>query len=131
MKQRLADFNTRAAIIGVGIVGTMGFFYACVILVTVPLLLPSTMPVVQYISSGYLQLILLPLLMVGAGILGDRAQAAADKRHQEQEAANEARHQEQLDGQNRMIAHLETLMARLCDKEGVSTDDLPGEEKGA
>ena len=129
MKQRLADFNTRAAIIGVGIVGTMGFFYACVILVTVPLLLPSTMPVVQYISSGYLQLILLPLLMVGAGILGDRAQAAADKRHSEQEAANEARHQEQLDGQNRMIAHLETLMEALCDKQGVCTDDAPGAEK--
>ena len=38
--------------------------YIFIIMVTIPLLFPQTMPAVQYISSGYLQLILLPLIMV-------------------------------------------------------------------
>lgn len=49
-------------------VGTMGFFFACVVLVTIPLVFASVMPEVQYISSGYLQLILLPLIMVGQNL---------------------------------------------------------------
>lgn len=49
-------------------VGTMGFFFFCVILVTIPLFAPKSLPVVQYISSGYLQLILLPLIMVGQNL---------------------------------------------------------------
>ncbi len=49
-------------------VGTMGFFIACVILVTIPLFFDSILPVVQYISSGYLQLILLPLILVGQNL---------------------------------------------------------------
>lgn len=59
-------------------VGTMGFFFACVILVTVPLFVPKTMPVVQYISSGYLQLILLPLILVGQNLQGRHAQLRAE-----------------------------------------------------
>lgn len=49
-------------------VGTMGFFYICAIMVTIPLFFKSTMPVIQYISSGYLQLILLPLILVGQNL---------------------------------------------------------------
>lgn len=59
-------------------VGTMGFFFACVVLVTVPLVIPSTMPVVQYISSGYLQLILLPLILVGQNLQGRHAELRAE-----------------------------------------------------
>lgn len=47
-------------------IGTMMFTYFCVILVTIPLILPTTMPVIQYISSGYLQLVFLPLIMVSS-----------------------------------------------------------------
>ncbi len=110
-------FNARLALWLTLHVGTMGFFYACVGLVTVPLIWPVTMAVVQYISSGYLQLIFLPLIMVGQGILN----ALADKRHQ-------ARHQEQLDGQNRMIAHLELLVEKLCEKDGVCLDESDKEQ---
>jgi uncharacterized membrane protein len=49
-------------------VGTMGFFYFCLALVTLPLIFKSTMPVVQYLSSGYLQLIFLPLILVGQNL---------------------------------------------------------------
>ena len=58
-------------------IGTMGFFYFCVILVTVPLLIPSTMPVIQYMSSGYLQLILLPLILIGQNLQGKHAELRA------------------------------------------------------
>ena len=45
-------------------IGTMSFFYLCLVLVTLPLIFRSTLPIIQYISSGYLQLILLPLILV-------------------------------------------------------------------
>ena len=56
----------------------MGFFYTCVVLVTIPLLLPPTLPVIQYLSSGYLQLILLPLIMVGQNLQGRHAELRAE-----------------------------------------------------
>lgn len=58
-------------------VGSMGFFFACVILVTIPLLFTSTISVVQYISSGILQLILLPLIMIGQNLQGRHAELRA------------------------------------------------------
>lgn len=58
-------------------VGTMGFFYTCAVLVTIPLIFPTTLPVVQYISSGYLQLIFLPLIMVGQNLQGRHAELRA------------------------------------------------------
>ena len=58
-------------------IGTMGFLYACIILVTVPLLLPTTIPVIQYMSSGYLQLILLPLILIGQNLQGRHAELRA------------------------------------------------------
>ena len=61
-------------------VGTMGFFFACTAMVTLPLIGPfkATMPVVQYISSGYLQLILLPLIMVGQNLQGRASDLRAE-----------------------------------------------------
>ncbi len=59
-------------------VGTMGFFFACVILVTIPLIFNSTLSTVQYISSGYLQLILLPLILVGQNLQGRHAEIRAE-----------------------------------------------------
>lgn len=59
-------------------VGTMGFFYACVVMVTIPLFFAQAMPVVQYVSSGYLQLILLPLIMVGQNLQGRHAELRAE-----------------------------------------------------
>lgn len=61
-----------------GRVGTMGFFFACIILVTIPLFIRSSLPVIQYISSGYLQLIFLPLIMVGQNLQGRHAELRAE-----------------------------------------------------
>ncbi|HEY3414896.1 MAG TPA: DUF1003 domain-containing protein [Armatimonadota bacterium] len=59
-------------------VGTMAFFFFCVILVTVPLIYKPSMTVIQYISSGYLQLILLPLIMVGQNLQSRAADLRAE-----------------------------------------------------
>ena len=45
-------------------VGTMSCFFSFIVLSSIPVIFPSTMAVVGYISSGYLQLIILPLIMV-------------------------------------------------------------------
>mgnify|MGYP001617389221 CR=1 FL=1 len=58
-------------------VGTMGFFFACVLLVIIPIIFSSTLSVVQYISSGILQLILLPLILVGQNLQGRHAELRA------------------------------------------------------
>ena len=58
-------------------VGTMGFFYLCAVFVTIPLIFAPAMPVIQYVSSGYLQLILLPLIMVGQNLQGRHAELRA------------------------------------------------------
>lgn len=58
------DISGRIADFIVSKVGTMFCVYLFIVMVTVPLIFPQTMSVVQYISSGYLQLILLPLIMV-------------------------------------------------------------------
>jgi uncharacterized membrane protein len=58
-------------------VGTMGFFYFCLAFVTLPLIFKSTMPTVQYLSSGYLQLTLLPLILVSQNLQGRHAELRA------------------------------------------------------
>jgi uncharacterized membrane protein len=58
-------------------VGSMTFFYFCFVLVTIPLIFKGTMTAVFYISSGYLQLILLPLIMVGQNLQGRHAELRA------------------------------------------------------
>lgn len=58
-------------------VGSIGFFFACVILVTIPLIFTQAISIVQYISSGILQLILLPLIMIGQNLQGRHAEIRA------------------------------------------------------
>lgn len=59
-------------------VGTMTFFYFCFVLVTIPLIFKGTMTAIFYISSGYLQLILLPLIIVGQNLQGRHAEIRAE-----------------------------------------------------
>ncbi|MGE5042112.1 MAG: DUF1003 domain-containing protein [Candidatus Levyibacteriota bacterium] len=79
LHQNSLTLQDKIALIGINHVGTMQFFYFCVALVTIPLIFPSIMPVIQYISSGYLQLILLPLIMVGQNLQGRHAELRAEE----------------------------------------------------
>ena len=58
------SFSGKVADFLVSKVGTMTTFYCFIILATIPLIVPTSITVLGYISSSYLQLILLPLIMV-------------------------------------------------------------------
>lgn len=75
-KERLTKTDKLALVITKHI-GTMGFFYICVVLAGTPLIFPATLPVIQYISSGFLQLIFLPLIMVGQNLQGRHSEIRA------------------------------------------------------
>jgi uncharacterized membrane protein len=76
-KSRLSKADKIALFI-TGKIGTMGFFYLCVILATIPIFFRPAMPVVQYISSGFLQLVLLPLILIGQNLQGRHAELRAE-----------------------------------------------------
>ena len=58
----------RAAVWVTDHIGTIEFAIFCIIFVSIPLVWKSSMSVVLYISSGYLQLVFLPLIMVGQNL---------------------------------------------------------------
>lgn len=72
-------FNQWLAIHLSQVFSTMACFYVFLLLALLPLVDPKTLPVVQFISSGVLQLVALPLLAVAAKIIQDQqAQHAAE-----------------------------------------------------
>lgn len=62
-------------------VGTMTFFYFCCALSLAPLVYPATDKAVQYISSAFLQLVLLPLVMVAQNQQDKSNQMKADREY--------------------------------------------------
>lgn len=86
-------------------VGTMEFFYFCIALVTLPLLWPLLLPYIQYVSSGYLQLILLPLIMIGQNL---------QSRHSELRAENDywvdKKTEEEIETIKQELAEIKTMI---------------------
>jgi uncharacterized membrane protein len=76
VKRQTATISDRIALWIVQRAGTMNFTYACFIMVTIPLLWnnPKVMSVVQYLSSAYLQLLFLPLILVAGNLQQRRAE---------------------------------------------------------
>jgi uncharacterized membrane protein len=119
LREESLTLTDRIALKATGVVGTMGFFYTCLIMVTIPLLLPSTMRVIQYISSGYLQLILLPLIMVGQNLQNRHSEIRAENDYQvNMKAEMEIEH---------VFKHLEyqnAILVALMRKMNVSLEDV-------
>jgi uncharacterized membrane protein len=67
-------------------VGTLPFFWLCNALVITPLIAPSTMPVVQFVSSGYLQLVLLPLILIATNLQNRHDSLRADAHYAHEQA---------------------------------------------
>ena len=59
-------------------VGTFPFFIFTICLSMSPFMIPSLMPAVQFISSAFLQLILLPLIMIGQNLQSKHSEERAD-----------------------------------------------------
>ena len=104
---KLALFVTRK-------VGTMGFFYFCLVLVTLPLFFRSTLPVIQYLSSGYLQLLLLPLILVEQNLQSRHAELRAQHDYETNVKAEK---------------EIEAILLHLEKQDGVMLDILKGIEK--
>ena len=125
-KERIVSGNEKLAVTVTLLVGTMAFFYLCNVLVIIPLLIPAALPTVQFISSGWLQLILLPVLLIGQNILSDRQKRDADAKHalQEQRALEDHEHMVAIHDFlfARMTAQDE-LLAKLCNRLPAGEDD--------
>lgn len=59
-------------------VGTMYFFTFCVLLTMAPLIFPSILTYVQFISSAFLQLVLLPVLAIGQNLSNRHSEIRAE-----------------------------------------------------
>ena len=75
-KQKLSK-GDRIALWMVGVVGTFGFFMFTVALTMTPVAWPASMTVIMFISSSFLQLTLLPLIMIGQNIQSAQSEARA------------------------------------------------------
>lgn len=75
------EFNRKIAVKTTLTVGTMGCVYIFLMWCILPLIFPSVQNVVFYVSSGILQLVLLPLIMVGNNILSERAETRSEQDH--------------------------------------------------
>jgi len=63
-------------------VGTMWCTYAFCLLVLLPTVIPSSQMLIMYISSSFLQLVFLPLIMVGQRVLSKESEARGVQDHQ-------------------------------------------------
>lgn len=61
---------------------SMGCFWLFNALAFLPILFPLSLPYVQFVSSGWLQLVALPLLAVSGVIIGKEAEIRAEQDHQ-------------------------------------------------
>jgi uncharacterized membrane protein len=132
LREQSLSVADRIALAATSVVGTMWFFFGCLIMVTIPLLLPASMKVIQYISSGYLQLILLPLIMVGQNLQSRHTEIRAENDYQinlkaEAEVEHIFRH---LEYQNAiLIALMRKLDVKLEDVLTVSEETYTELEK--
>jgi len=123
LKQKLAWLDDQIAIRANAVFATMGFFWFCLILTLIPLKWPAVMPVLQYASSGVLQLIALPLLGVGT-ILAARA---SDQLAKEQHDAV----METVNSMRLMMAELHQLHLDLHIKIGAVLESQGPDDSGS
>jgi len=77
----MSSINAKIAAQITMIVGTMECAYAFLIFALVPLFVPKAEMIVMFISSSVLQLVLLPLIMVGSRVLNQESENRAIQDH--------------------------------------------------
>lgn len=82
MLKTLQRFNDWAAGKITSTVGSMWCAYFFTLLVVIPFYIPSLTVPVQYFSSAFLQLVLLPIIMVGGAVLSKNSEARAQQDHE-------------------------------------------------
>ena len=79
---KIRKINESIAAACTSAIGTMWCVYLFVGLTMLPLFFPSTDREIQYISSAFLQLVFLPLIMVGQSVLNKESEKMAKEDHQ-------------------------------------------------
>ena len=84
MKKQLTDLNNKIAIKLTYIFGTMGMFWMTFVWAILPLIpsLSSYKDMILYVSAGIVQLVALPLLMVGNKLLSESSEIRAQQDHE-------------------------------------------------
>ena len=81
MFKKLDKINKLIAVTAITYVGTMACFYLFFVWSILPLVLPKYQTFISYVSSSVIQLILLPLIMVGQNYLNKKTETRAAKDH--------------------------------------------------
>lgn len=114
---RLGRFNAGVAVAITRIVGTMycAYAFALIAFVALPAALAQGSPtvLVNWLSSNFLQLVLLPIILVGQNVISTAQDARAEADHETLTAIHDmARQQlEILEGQNRILDLLKEKVA--------------------
>lgn len=72
------NFTERSMLVVATWVGSETFVLFCILLTFTPLVFPSTLAIVQFISSGFLQLVLLPIILIASNLQSRHDQLRAD-----------------------------------------------------
>lgn len=73
--------NNAIALKVTNVMATMACVYAFTIWALLPLAIPKLQPLVFYVSGGIIQLVALPMIMVGQSVMGKRAERRAQNDH--------------------------------------------------
>ena len=82
LKSKIQKINDTIALKATLLIGTMWCVYSFIIFALIPLFLPATNTIIQYVSSAFLQLIFLPLIMVGQDVMSRKAEERAQQDHE-------------------------------------------------
>lgn len=77
----LTAINRRIVLTSAAALGSSACVYTFFIFPLIPLLWPDTLNVVQFVSSGVLQLVALPVLAVAGDIQGRRTRQQSQEQH--------------------------------------------------
>jgi len=73
--------NEKIAVVAVLAMSSMACVYLFLFLSLTPLIIPSTQTLIMYISSSIIQLVALPLIMLGQAVLNRNAESRTDETH--------------------------------------------------
>ena len=82
MLTKIAAWNNKIAVSVSSKISTMACVYIFLLWSLLPLVLPKTQDTVFYVSGGILQLVLLPLIMVGQSVMGKDQEERSREDHE-------------------------------------------------
>ena len=134
-EQKAAGVNTRIAVALTKSVGTMWTAYTFMLLgfiglaAILGLLTPIVALLVVWISQTFLQLVLLPVIMVGQNVLGRKAELQADEQfNTTMNSYNDIEHiMQHLSAQDAELLRHTRMLIHLLEKNGISLQQLEAE----